>query len=150
MADLIKTLRVGVDELLYAAITTTGVQQYFALPPQTMNFRGSVVFAFAPTPSNGTITGAITFSVLAQLQPQGILGAPSIVSPQGILARQVLVSAAANTQSAYSGLSLGTTTLPTPVVVDLSGFGGSGLLALNITAVTLGTATSFAVYARIG
>lgn len=150
MADLIKTLRVGVDELLYAAITATGVQQYFALPPQSMNWRGHVTFAFAPTPSNGTVTAAILFSVMLQMQNQGILGAPSIITPSGVLAQQVLVSAAANTQSAYSGLSLGTTAAPTPVMVDLTGLGGSGLLALNITGFTLGTATSFAILAHAG
>lgn len=149
MADLIKTLRMGVDELLYANVTATGVQQYFALPPQSMNWRGHVVFAAAPVPAAGTVT-AVAFSVLLQMQPQGISGAPSTISPQGILSQQVLVSAAANTQSAYSGLNLVVGSAFTPVIVDLSGLGGNGLLALNISTLTLGTATGVAIYAHVG
>lgn len=144
MADLIKTLRMGVDELLYANVTATGIQQYFGFPPQSMNWRGHVVFAAAPVPAAGTVT-AVAFSVLSQLQPQG-----AIISPQGVLSQQVLVSAAANTQSAYSGLNLVVGSAFTPVIVDLSGLGGNGLLALNITTLTLGTATGVAIYARMG
>lgn len=146
MADQIKTLRMGVDELLYANITTTGVQQYFALPPQSMNWRGHVVFAAAPVNAGGTIT-TLTFSVMLQMDPQG---ANSIITPQGVLSQQVLVSAGPNTQSAYSGLQLFAAGAHTPVIVDLSGLGGSGLLALNVTALTLGTATGVALYAHIG
>ena len=142
MADLIKTLRIGVDELLYANITATGVQQFFALPPQSMNFRGHVCFTFAPI--GGTIT-LVNFSVVAGMQPQGQTAAVA-----GVLSQQVLVSAAANTQSAYSGLSLGSGAAPTPVIVDFSGLGGNGLLALNITTLTLGTGTGIALYAHAG
>lgn len=150
MADLIKTLRVGVDELLYANITATGLQQSFGLPPQSMNWRGHVTFAFAPIPAAGTITAAILFSVQLQMASQGILNAPGLVTPTGVLAQQFLITAGPNTQSAYSGLNLGTTAAPTPVMVDLTGLGGTGLLALNITAFTLGTATGFAILAHAG
>ena len=142
MADSPKTLRIGVDELLYANVTTTGIQQTFGLPPQSMTFRGHVCFAFAPI--GGTVT-AVSFSVVAQMYPQG-----SALPVAGVLSQQVLVTAAANTQSAYSGLSLGTSAAPTPVIVDFSGLGGSGLLALNVTTLTLGTATGIQIYAHAG
>lgn len=142
MADQIKTLRLGVDELLYANITATGVQAFFALPPQSMNWRGHVTFTFAPI--GGTIT-AVSFSVVLGMQPQGQTAAVA-----GVLAQQVLVSAGPNTQSAYSGLSLGSGAAPTPVIVDFSGLGGSGMIALNITTLTLGTGTGIAIYAHAG
>ena len=140
---LAKTLRLGVDEALYAAaggaINTTGAMAAFGLPPQASNYRGVIVFSLVPV--GGTVT-TTQFSLEISQAPQGSINGPS---PFGIFNK--LVVATPQTLCAYSGIVLVSTA---PVALDVSGMGGSGQLRMNFTTVTLGTATGFDIYARIG
>ena len=136
-----KSLRLGVDEALYSAaagaINTTGAMGTFGLPPQDSIYRGILVLQAVPI--GGTVT-AISFQLEVSMFPQQ---APNGQSPFGIFNKLVVATPA--TLSPYSGLSL-----LAPLAIDISGMGGSGLLRLNFTTVTLGTGTGFDVYARIG
>jgi len=126
MADLVKTLRLGVDELLYANVTAAGAQVAFGLPPQMANYRGGLVVQALQL--GGTVTTA-TFDVESAMNP---------------------VSAAAAGLSSYTGFTLIVAAVGKAIAIDMSGMGGNGLIRLNFTTVTLGTGTGFAVYARIG
>jgi hypothetical protein len=138
-----KTLRMGVDEALYAAaagaINTTGAMGVFAIPPQASVYRGVLVLSLVPV--GGTVTTS-SFQVEISQAPQGSING---ASPFGIFNK--LVIATPQTLCAYSGIVLVSTA---PVAIDLSGMGGNGQMRLNFTTVTLGTATGFDVYARIG
>jgi len=140
---LAKTLRLGVDEALYAAaggaINTTGAMASFGLPPQAANYRGIIVFSLVPV--GGTVT-TTQFSLEISQAPQGSING---ASPFGIFNK--LVVATPQTLCAYSGIVLVSSA---PVALDVSGMGGNGQLRMNFTTVTLGTATGFDIYARIG
>jgi hypothetical protein len=138
MADLPKTLRIGVDELLYASVTA-GAQQTFALPPQMSNYRGVLVVQLVPV--GGTLTAAVA-QFEAALQPQGVAAATF-----GIFNKLTLVGGAPATLSSYSGFSLAGAI---PIALDISGMGGNGLMRFNFTTFTLNTATSAQLYARVG
>jgi hypothetical protein len=145
---LAKTLRLGVDEALYTAaggaINTTGAMASFALPPQASNYRGQVVFQGVAV--GGTVTTA-TFQVETSMWPERAINGQSAWQIFNKLAN---FSASPATVSAYSGLPLFATATGIPISVDLSGMGGSGLIRLNFTTVTLGTGSGFDVYARFG
>jgi hypothetical protein len=145
---LAKTLRIGVDEALYAAtggaINTTGAMASFALPPQMSNYRGVVVFQTVQV--GGTVTTA-TFQVETAMAPQGSINGQTAWE---IFNKLGNFSASPATLSAYSGLAAIVATVGKPIAVDLSGIGGSGLLRLNFTTVTLGTGSGLDVYAHIG
>lgn len=145
---LAKTLRMGVDEALYAAaggaINTTGAMATFALPPQMSNYRGMVVFQSVQI--GGTVTTA-TFKIETAMAPQGSINGQSAFETFAKLAN---FSASPATVSAYSALPLIVATVGAPIAVDFSGMGGSGLIRLNFTTVTLGTGTGLDVYARFG
>jgi hypothetical protein len=143
MADLAKTLRIGVDELLYANITTSGAQATFAIPPQSSVYRANLVIQSAQL--GGTVTTA-TFDVESAMDPEG----PSGPSAFEKVNRVVPVSAAAATLSSYTGFTLIVATVGKAIAIDMSGYGGSGLIRLNFTTVTLGTGSGLAVFARIG
>jgi hypothetical protein len=142
MADSPKTLRMGVDELLYANITTSGAQATFALPPQMSNYRGVLVIQSVQI--GGTVTTA-TFDVEAAMNPQG-----AAASAFEKFNKVVPVSGAAAGVSSYTAFPLITATVGKAIAIDMSGMGGNGQMRLNFTTVTLGTGTGLAVYARIG
>jgi hypothetical protein len=143
-----KTLRLGVDEALYAAaggaINTTGAMATFGLPPQASNYRGVIVFQAVQV--GGTITTA-TFQVETQMAPQGSINGATAFE---IFNKLAVFAASPATVAAYSALPLIVATVGKPIAIDLSGMGGSGLMRLNFTTVTLGTGTGLDVYARIG
>jgi hypothetical protein len=138
-----KTLRVGVDEALYAAaggaINTTGAMGVFGFPPITALWRGILVVSLVPV--GGTVTTS-SFQLEISLAPQGSINGASAF---GIFNKLVIATPA--TLCPYSGIVL---TSAAPVALDLSGMGGNGQMRLNFTTVTLGTGTGFDVYARIG
>jgi len=142
LADFAKTLRLGVDELLYANVTTTGGQATFTLPPQMSNYRGVLTIQSAQL--GGTITTA-TFDLESAMQPQGLAA-----SAFEKFNKVVPVSAAAATLSAYTGFTLVVAAVGKAIAIDMSGMGGNGLMRLNFTTLTLGTGTGLAVYAHIG
>lgn len=126
------TLRIGVNELLYVNVTATGAQAVFGFPPQMSNWRGAMTLqavGIGGTPT--TVTGDIEVSMGG-----GVFGKFNKV---------VNVTAAASTQSTYTGFNL---LLPTSY--DLSGLGGDGQVRINITTLTLGGATGINVFASIG
>jgi len=143
-----KTLRLGVDEALYAAaagaINTTGAMAAFAVPPQMANYRGIIVFQSVQV--GGTITTA-TFKIETAMAPQGSINGQTAFETFNKVA---IFSASPAAVAAYSALPLITATVGIPIAVDLSGMGGNGLIRLNFTTVTLGTGTGLDVYARIG
>lgn len=130
----------GVDEFLYSNITTTGALATFGAPPQMSNYRGVIVFQVVPIPLAGTIT-TLTGQLETSLIPEGQAAASAF----GIFNK--LVIATPQTLCAYSGIAF---TVNNPIALDLSGMGGNGKMRLNFTTVTLGTATGFNVYARLG
>jgi hypothetical protein len=138
-----KTLRIGVDEALYAAaggaVNTTGAMGVFAIPPQDAVFRGVLVVSLVPV--GGTVTTS-QFQLEISQAPQGSING---ASPFGVFNK--LVVATPQTLCAYAAIVL---TSSAPVALDISGMGGNGQIRLNFTTVTLGTATGFDVYARIG
>lgn len=149
MANIVipqKTLRIGVDEQLYVAsagaFNTTGTcgtapDGCFGLPPQCSNYRGTLVLMGVPV--GGTVTTA-TFKLECSLD-----GGTTFATVN----KPFLVTGATVTFSSYLTLTLsGTTT--NLITLDLSGFGGNGLLRLNATTLTLGTGTGFNVYGHIG
>jgi len=142
MADLVKTLRLGVDELLYANVTAAGAQVAFGLPPQMANYRGGLVVQALQL--GGTVTTA-TFDVESAMNPQG-----AVATAFEKFNKVVPVSAAAAGLSSYTGFTLIVAAVGKAIAIDMSGMGGNGLIRLNFTTVTLGTGTGFAVYARIG
>jgi len=142
MADLAKTLRLGVDELLYANITTSGAQAVFGLPPQAANYRGALVIQSAQL--GGTVTTA-TFDVESAMNPQG-----AAATAFEKFNKEVPNSGAAVGLSPYTGITLVIATVGKAISLDMSGMGGNGLMRLNFTTLTLGTGTGLAVYARIG
>jgi hypothetical protein len=151
---LAKTLRLGVDEALYAAtggaINATGAMATFALPPQASNYRGVVVFQSVQV--GGTVTTA-TFQVETAMAPQAVTGSTGAINGQTafeIFNKLANFSASPATVVAYSALPLIVATVGKPIAVDLSGLGGSGLIRLNFTTVTLGTGSGLDVYAHIG
>lgn len=135
-------LRLGVDEFLYSNIIASGVQATFGLPPQASNYRGVLVVQVVPIPLAGTIT-TLTGQLEASIIPEGITVATA--SSFGIFNK--LVVATPQTLCAYSGIAF---TVNTLIALDISGMGGSGKLRFNFPVVTLGTATGFNLYARIG
>jgi len=144
MADSPKTLRMGVDELLYANVTASGAQATFALPPQMSNYRGILVVQSVQL--GGTVTTA-TFDVESAMDSEGTAVPASAFEKFN---KVVPVSAAAATLSAYTGFTLIAASVGKVIAIDMSGMGGNGLMRLNFTTVTLGTGTGLAVYARIG
>jgi hypothetical protein len=142
MADLIKTLRLGVDELLYANVTAAGVQVAFGMPPQMSNYRGVLVIQSLQL--GGTVTTA-TFDFESAMNPQG-----ATVSAFEKFNKLVPVSGAAAGVSSYTALPLIVATVGKPIALDVSGLGGNSLMRLNFTTVALGTGTGLAVYAHIG
>jgi hypothetical protein len=145
---LAKTLRLGVDEALYAAaggaINTTGAMAQFGIPPQSANYRGVILFQSVQI--GGTITTA-TFKIETAMAPQGSINGQTAWETFAKLAN---FAASPAVVSAYSGLPLIVATVGAPIAVDMSGMGGGGLIRLNFTTVTLGTGTGLDVYARIG
>jgi hypothetical protein len=142
------TLRIGVDEWLYNNVTTTGALATFGLPPQMSNYRGVIVFQVVPIPTAGTLT-----SVVGQLEAAIVPGDvfPTAFSPVfGIFNKLANFGASPATVSAYSAIPFETSTNNIPIAVDVSGMGGDGKMRLNFTTVTLGTATGFNVFARVG
>jgi hypothetical protein len=143
-----KTLRLGVDEALYAAtggaINTTGAMAQFAIPPQSANYRGVILFQSVQV--GGTVTTA-TFKIETAMAPQGSINGQAAWETFNKLAN---FAASPATVSAYSGLPLIVAAVGTPIAIDMSGMGGAGLIRLNFTVVTLGTGTGFDVYARVG
>lgn len=151
---LTKTLRIGVDEPLYVganaspavagAISTTGTAGTgptygcFGLPPQCSNYRGNIWFQFVAV--GGTVTTVI-FKVETSLDG-GVTW--------GVLNRLFPITAAPVTLTSYSTITTGAFTTPIVIGVDVSGLGGNGMLRLNFTTVTLGTATGVDVYTHIG
>jgi hypothetical protein len=124
-----KQLRVGVDEPLYVAsggaINATGTagtapNGTFAIPPQSMNWRGQIVFEAVNR--GGTVT-----ALTANLE----------VSLDG-----------GNTWASLLTVTFGP--LPSVQRADASGLGRNGTLRLNFTTVTLGTGTGADLYAHIG
>ena len=137
-------LRVGVDEFLYSNIIAAGAQAPFGCPPQMGVYRGVIVFQVVPIPLAGTITSLIG-QLEASLIPEGIV--PATASAFGIFNKLVPVGGGPSTLSPYSGIAF---TVNIPIAFDLTGMGGSGKMRLNFGTVTLGTATGFNVYARLG
>jgi hypothetical protein len=132
-------LRMGVDEFLYSNLSATGAAATFGLPPQMSNYRGVLVVqivGIAATPT--TVTGQLETSLI----PEGQTGAFGVFNK--------LVIATPATLCAYSGLAFVAATVSIPIALDVSGMGGSGKLRFNFTTVTLGGASGFNVFARIG
>lgn len=141
------TLRVGVDEFLYSAVTTTGAQATFGIPPQMGVYRGVVIFQVVPV--TGTLTSVVG-QVEQSLIPESVVQGVTLPNAFGIFNKLIPVSGSAAGLSPYSAIAFATTTDNIPIAVDLSGAGGSGKFRLNFTTVTLGSATAFNVYARLG
>jgi hypothetical protein len=144
-----KTLRLGVDEALYAATggainTAASPMGVFALPPQMANYRGILLIQTVQV--GGTITTA-TVTLQTAMAPQGSINGQTAFEVFNKLAN---FAASPATLSAYSAIPLITATVGTPIALDVSGLGGNGLLRLTFPTVTLGTGTGFDVYARIG
>lgn len=138
----------GVDEWLYSTVTTTGAQATFGLPPQMSNYRGVLIVQIVPIPLAGTLT-----SVIGQLEAALVPGDvfPTAFTPVfGIFNKLVPVSGSPAGLSAYSGVAFEATTNNIPIAFDVSGMGGNGKMRLNFATVTLGTATGFNVFARVG
>ena len=140
-------LRVGVDEFLYSNVSTTGAQATFGLPPQMATYRGVVIFQVVPL--SGTLTSVVG-QIEQSLIPEPVTPGVALPSAFGIFNKLANFSASPATLSAYSGIAFATTTNNIPIAIDLSGAGGTGKFRINFTTVTLGTATGFNVYARIG
>lgn len=140
-------LRLGVDELLYLAITATGAREPFGLPPQSANYRGILTIQVVPT--TGTLTSVVG-QLEASLIPEPTVQGVALPSAFGIFNKLANFGVSPATVSAYSAIPFETNTNNIPIALDISGLGGSGKLRLNFTTVTLGTAASFNVYARIG
>lgn len=140
------TLRMGVDEWLYSNITATGAQATFGTPPQSANWRGVLTVQIVPIPGAGTLTSVIG-QLEAALVPEGI---PAFGPVFGIFNKLVPVAGGPATLSPYSGLAFEATTNNPLIALDISGLGGNGKMRLNFGTVTLGTATGFNVFARIG
>lgn len=124
-----KTLRIGVDELLYVAaggaVNATGTvgtapNGTFGIPPQSSIPRGTLWFEAINR--GGTVT-ALTANLEASFDG-GITWA--------------------STQTITFGA------LPSIQSSNVSGLGGNGTMRLNFTTVTLGTGTGADIYAHIG
>jgi hypothetical protein len=143
-----KTLRVGVDELLYGAaggaVNAAGAMGTFAIPPQSSIWRAGMVIIAVPV--GGTVTTA-TFNFEVAMFPQN---APNGQSAFAIYNKMVGITGAPSTLTSYSALPLIATGVANAVAIDMTGLGGNGLMRLNFTGVTLGTGTGFDVYAHIG
>ena len=139
-------LRLGVDEWLYNNIQGTGAAATFGIIPQSSNYRGILLVQIVPIPAAGTLTSVVG-QLEAAIVPEGI---PAFSPVFGIFNKLANFAASPATLSAYSGIAFETSTNNIPVALDVSGLGGSGKMRLNFTTVTLGTATGFNVFARIG
>jgi len=140
------TLRLGVDEWLYSNVQATGAQAPFGIIPQSSNYRGILLVQIVPIPVAGTLTSVVG-QLEAAIVPEGI---PAFTPVFGIFNKLTPVSGAAAGLSPYSGIAFEATTNNIPIALDVSGLGGNGKMRLNFLTVTLGTATGFNVFARIG
>jgi hypothetical protein len=140
------TLRLGVDEWLYNNVQATGAQATFGIIPQSSNYRGVLLIQIVPIPLAGTLTSVVG-QLEAAIVPEGI---PAFTPVFGIFNKLGNFAASPATISAYSAIPFETTTNNIPIALDVSGLGGNGKIRLNFTTVTLGTATGFNVFARIG
>jgi hypothetical protein len=142
-------LRLGVDEWLYNNIQGTGVQATFGVIPQSSNYRGVLLVQIVPIPLAGTLTSVVG-QLEAALVPEVPVGTPAFTPVFGIFNKLANFGASPATVSAYSAIPFESTTNNIPIALDVSGLGGNGKMRFNFTTVTLGTATGFNVFARIG
>lgn len=140
-------LRLGVDELIYSNLTATGIPTLqpagsgtavFGFPPQSSNYRGTLILGASPI--GGTITTA-TISLLLSLD-----GGTTF----GVFNKLANFSGATAAVSAYSGIPLIATGTAIPIAIDISGCGGSGQFAINLTTLTKGTGTGINIFGRMG
>lgn len=116
------TLTIGTSQKLYAALTTTGAQATFGIPPQSSITRGRIIFQMVLT--SGSLTTAT-----ANLE----------ISLDGGTTWQPFVT----------GIDLWATSAGTAQSVEVSGLGGLGNMRLNFTTVT-GSTPVFDVWAHTG
>lgn len=122
-------LLIGEDLPLYftatGAISTTGAQAPFGVPPQSSVWRGNLWLEAVSVGATGG-TGALTVNLEGSFD-----GGTTF-------------------QTIATGVALFTAGAGTIQKVDISGLGGCGKLRLNGTTVTVGTSTGFNVYCHLG